>query len=226
NAAAVRVYGYTHGELRALDVSELVVGAGILEQFPTLFERMGREGSILLESEHRAKDGTRIPVEVRSQRITLSGSDAVLSVARDITARKEEEHALRASERRERARADELEALMAAVPALVLVAHDPEARRITGNRAACELLRMPPESNLSQNAPEHERPGHYWLAAADGSWSPQDPPIQRAARGEEIWGTRNACALSMAKSAFSTAMPSRCATRKAVPVVRLRRRWT
>lgn len=189
NEAAARVYGYTHREFRALDLSEVVVGAGIIEQYPALFDRIRREGSILLESEHRTKGGVRVPVEVRAQAITLGGREAVLSVARDITARKQEEQALRASERRERARADELEALMAAVPALVFIAHDSAATRITGNRVAREMLRMPPGANLSQSASDEDASARSFASyEGERRWAPEELPVQRAARGEELWG--------------------------------------
>jgi PAS domain-containing protein len=72
------------------------------------------------------------------------------------------EAALRDVQRRERARAGELEALIDAVPAVVLVAHDAEARRITGNRAAAEMLRMPKDANMSKGA-LHDSPAHYRL---------------------------------------------------------------
>jgi len=104
----------------------------------------------------------------------------------DITRRVRIEETLRESELREKARSAELAALMEAVPATVLIAHDPECRLITGNIAACALLRMPPGSNLSKSAPDGERPGHYRIFR-NGMETPTDElPVQRAARGEEI----------------------------------------
>lgn len=104
----------------------------------------------------------------------------------DITARVRIEQTLRESELREKARAAELAALMEAVPATVLIAHDPQCRRITGNPAACELLRMQPGGNLSKSAPDGERPVHYRIFR-NGEETPHDQlPVQRAARGEEI----------------------------------------
>ena len=43
----------------------------------------------------------------------------------------------------ERARSDELEAVLDAVPVSVFIAHDPQALLITGNRLSCEWLRFP-----------------------------------------------------------------------------------
>jgi CheY-like chemotaxis protein len=53
------------------------------------------------------------------------------------------DRALRASEALARATAEELQAVMAAVPAAVMLAHDPAGRWVTGNRATHELLRLP-----------------------------------------------------------------------------------
>jgi PAS domain S-box-containing protein len=95
------------------------------------------------------------------------------------------EAALRDMQRRERARAAELEALMDAVPAVVLVAHDADARRITGNRAAAEMLRMPKEANMSKGA-LHDSPAHYRLLKDGKELGIDELPVQIAARGATV----------------------------------------
>jgi signal transduction histidine kinase/DNA-binding response OmpR family regulator len=59
------------------------------------------------------------------------------------------DRALRASEGIARANAEELNAVMAAVPAAVMIAHDATGAHITGNRATHELLRLPAGADLS-----------------------------------------------------------------------------
>ena len=66
------------------------------------------------------------------------------------------------------------------------LAHDPEARRITGSRHAVEMLRLKPGSNISLTAPQPERPGHFRLLQQNREVAPEDLPVQRAARGEIV----------------------------------------
>jgi PAS domain S-box-containing protein len=104
----------------------------------------------------------------------------------DITERKQAEESLRESEGRERARAAELQALFDAVPACIFLAQDPECRNITGNIMAHELLRIPLGENLSKSAPEDERSINF-LAMKNGlEISPENMPVQRAAKGEMV----------------------------------------
>jgi signal transduction histidine kinase/DNA-binding response OmpR family regulator len=95
-------------------------------------------------------------------------------------------HVLRESEERERARAEELEALMAAVPAVVFIAKDPECRLIIGSRTAYELFRLPLNSNLSLSADTSERPAHFRVFRNGIEIQPDELPVQTATRGEGV----------------------------------------
>jgi len=65
---------------------------------------------------------------------------AMIGTVQDITERIATERAIAEGEQRERARAAELAAVLDAVPAAVWIAHDTQASRLTGNRAAHALL--------------------------------------------------------------------------------------
>jgi PAS domain S-box-containing protein len=91
---------------------------------------------------------------------------------------------LRETEEQARARADEVTALLDATPAAIWIARDPDCRVISGSRAACEVLRMPENANLSASAPD--RPAGFEVRHGGVAVSPHDMPVQRAARGEEI----------------------------------------
>jgi PAS domain S-box-containing protein len=104
-----------------------------------------------------------------------------VSAFMDITERKRYEASLLEAQKREQARAEELEAIMNATPAFVWIAHDSESRMMTGNRAAYESVRMQPGTNISKSAPPGERPTHF-IAMKDGKEIPTDElPVQMAA---------------------------------------------
>jgi len=57
-------------------------------------EQVRIKGRAIFEQVHVAKDGTRIPVEISTQRFLLGGKTVCLSIARDITGRKKAEERL------------------------------------------------------------------------------------------------------------------------------------
>src|ERR687898_466933 len=102
------------------------------------------------------------------------------------------DRALRQSEAISWSRAEELQAVMHAVPAAVMIAHDAECRTVTGNRAAHELLRLPERTNLSRAAGDAEFRSHFRIFQAGRELQISELPIQRAAAtgthisGEEL----------------------------------------
>ncbi len=92
------------------------------------------------------------------------------------------EKALEESERRERARAAQIEAILDAAPAIVWIAHDKDARVITGNRASYEVLRMNHNTNPSKTAPEDVAPAHFRVLTVTGrELAPEELPVQVSA---------------------------------------------
>ena len=104
----------------------------------------------------------------------------------DITGRKRAEEALRQSESQERARAAELQALVDAVPGITFIAHDPECRKMTGSRATNEFLRLPPQDNVSKSALDSEKPLTFRAMKNGVEISPEELPVQQAAKGHEV----------------------------------------
>jgi len=57
---------------------------------------------------------------------------------------------LQESEKREKARSEELAVVLDAAPAAVMIAHDPRAIKMTGNRLSYEWIRLPEGTNISK----------------------------------------------------------------------------
>ena len=133
-------------------------------------------------------DGSVVTLEETAQAFFDSAGKAVrvLGVTHDITERKKAEEALRESEARERERAAEMTALFKAVPTPVFIAHDPACLHISGNPAADALLRIPPGSEASLDAPPEQRPRHYRVLKDGRELASDELPAQLAARGFEV----------------------------------------
>jgi PAS domain S-box-containing protein len=98
NAAAEAAYGYSRDELLGLTIFDLRPSGtrGLTEEQM----RTASEHGVLFEAVHVRKDGTQFPVEVSSRGAPIEGEHVLLSIVRDISARKVSEERLRDSEER------------------------------------------------------------------------------------------------------------------------------
>jgi len=97
NDAAVRAYGYTRDEFLTMTIADIRPP----ENVPALRDAVtritaGHAGGW----QHRKKDGSLIEVDITSHVLSFAGRPCELVLARDITARRRAEEALRASEER------------------------------------------------------------------------------------------------------------------------------
>lgn len=102
------------------------------------------------------------------------------TVFEDITQRKRAEEDLRMAAEAARSKAAELEAILEAVPAMVLISRDPGCRVIVGNSAASKLLRVPTGANTSKSNPE-ALVGHFRVFHEGRELMPEELPVQRVA---------------------------------------------
>ena len=86
NHAAVLAYGYTREELLALTIHDLRAPE-TRALTPTQMQEAGNSG-ILFETVHVRKNGSRFPVEVSSRGAEVGGVRTLISIVRDITARR------------------------------------------------------------------------------------------------------------------------------------------
>jgi PAS domain S-box-containing protein len=121
-------------------------------------EEVRRSGHGFFEIAHVRRDGTVFPAELSSRIIEYKGKPAVLSIARDITRRKQAEDALRASEMKYRTLFEKIPhgiyqitlegKMLAANPALV---------QLLGYDSETELLAVDVENDLYVNPIERRR---------------------------------------------------------------------
>jgi diguanylate cyclase (GGDEF)-like protein/PAS domain S-box-containing protein len=102
------------------------------ENITGLIKRMRRDKLQVFETSHTTKDGKTIPVEIKSSLVTYQGKQAILSIARDITKRKQAEEAVRESESRFR--------LLVEHSQDTIMLHDFDGKIIDVNQHGCNSL--------------------------------------------------------------------------------------
>jgi PAS domain S-box-containing protein len=127
------------------------------------------------------KDGNIVALE--SSGLPVLNSEGALLGYRgadtDVTSRTQAEEELRRSETRARAQAAELQAIMDAAPAVIVVAHDPECRYVGGNGAAHSLLGLPPGGSLSKSAAYVDFIRNFRLMRDGAEVPPGDHPLPK-----------------------------------------------
>jgi PAS domain S-box-containing protein len=91
NRVACERLGYSREEFLTMTPVEITRGTES-EGMNARIRELVEVGHIVFEAEHVARDGTSVPVEISSRHIEYDGKPAILSIARDITERKEAEN--------------------------------------------------------------------------------------------------------------------------------------
>jgi PAS domain S-box-containing protein len=184
NDALLEMTGFARGEFVGKTAVEL--GLWAPEARVHFLEHVDDESHAPPEVQVVRKDGAKVRTIVRAAAIDFGGEPCIITTAMDVTEQRRVESALRESEACARARADELTTLTEAVPAMVLIAQDPECREVRTNHTGREILRMGATDNVSKTAYDPEATRHFTVFI-DGVEVPAgDLPLQRAARGEEV----------------------------------------
>ena len=87
NACACRRLGYTGDEMLSLSVHDIDPNFPA-EVWPDHWEELKRQGSFTFESQHRAKDGHLLPVEITVNYLAFAGKEYDCAFVRDIAERK------------------------------------------------------------------------------------------------------------------------------------------
>jgi PAS domain S-box-containing protein len=136
NDVAVKRMGFSVEEFTALTPADIDASEFVKERRQAV-ETIRSEGRATFEMVHVAKDGRRIPVEISSRQFVMDDRTFVLSIARDITERKQMEDELRKSrdelEVRVQKRTEELEkanARLRQIPSQLIDAQEEERKRL------------------------------------------------------------------------------------------------
>ncbi len=90
NEIACKRLGYTRGELLNLTPMDIDIQSNAKE-VPEKTDKILKKGSLIFETVHLTRDGKKIPTEISSKAIDYHGERVILSIARDISRRKEAE---------------------------------------------------------------------------------------------------------------------------------------
>lgn len=192
NDAMSILLGYSREELLSMGPFDLIE-----QEYQVQFRERVRQmmkGIRLQETVEyrvRCKDGGFRWTDLRATPLFRDGRVLGESVvAFDVTERKRNEDILRRLTEREHERRLELQTILDTVPVLVWIAHDPESKVMTGNKATLDLVRLPPSANLSMSAPKDQRPPNYRPYLNGKPIPTQDLPMQMAARtGNPVLGS-------------------------------------
>jgi len=131
NEAAAVQRGYTRAELLCLTLRDLDASEAA-ERFAERMAYLMNHRVLTFEGEHRRKDGSIMPVEVRARLVESGDQSVVLSVVRDISERKKSEAALKAERDRAQGYLD--------VAAVMLVVMDVDGSIALLNRRGAQIL--------------------------------------------------------------------------------------
>jgi PAS domain S-box-containing protein len=140
NKAASKLLEYTEEQLLEKSVSDIIKDYKKLnpEKLHKIFSTSGR---LLFENEFINKSGKTIPVEINSSVIEFFNTKTVLSVVRDISARKEADLALKASEEKYRILVDNsTEGIIVSVNNKIVFSNNSAADILGYSRNELELM--------------------------------------------------------------------------------------
>ncbi len=133
NDAAAAASGYSKRELLGLNVLDLDSDMALREEVRRMWEEMPAGYLRGFQTEHRRKDGSRYPCDLTISKISFSGREYILALARDITERKQAETALRESEEHLRTTLDSIgDAVIATDVDGAINRMNPAAEALTG----------------------------------------------------------------------------------------------
>jgi PAS domain S-box-containing protein len=164
NDAFIQVSGFTREEVVNRNPVEL--GIWTAEERDQIVAHLRTMPVGEMEVPFVTKTGRSVVLALTSTPVDFGGEPCMITTARDVTERRAAEAELRDSEARARSRADDLVALMEAVPAAVWIADG---------------------RNVSKSGPDAAETSHFEVFVDGVKVEPEQLPLQRATRGAEVW---------------------------------------
>ncbi|MGD8842994.1 MAG: PAS domain S-box protein, partial [Gammaproteobacteria bacterium] len=176
NQRACEIYGYTYQELLDASVGDLSSGGEPYTQEGAmhLIARAVAGENLLFEWHRRNRDGSLHWDEVAARRVPIAGHDRILVHTREITARKEAEEKLRASEQQYREanlRLRESEAFKTSIvenALLAVITIDAAGRIVDFNLAATTMFGHPRKQAVGRDIAELIIPERFRAAHREG----------------------------------------------------------
>ncbi len=104
----------------------------------------------------------------------------------DITALQKIEEELKRAQAQAKAHADDLAAILDSIPAVTLIASDPECKHVRTNRFGYDIGGLPYGTNIAAHVPSEQR-GNVKLLREGKELAPDEAPLEEAARtGREV----------------------------------------
>lgn len=168
NHVACEIFGYTRNKMLGKHMKDLRTNIHLTE-FGQQIEKLKQTGYFIFEMDSLRRDGTVIPQEINNRLIEYEGETAVLSIGRDIRERRQNEEALRDSERKYRTLFEEFPEGIAQFDTEGIITLCNESFvDLVGSREkeklSFDLLNLLEEKNLENNVARiPEVPVHYDL---------------------------------------------------------------
>lgn len=183
-----RVLGYTPEEYRGFKRWILLVHQEDRPLMEGVVRRLVRGEESEGEFRAVAKDGSAVWMhfKVSPERGPRGDVVGVFGAARDVTQQRLAEESRRASEERERAKAQQLAAILDGIPAIIVIAHDRHGRHITVSRYGGAVLGWPEHANVATMLTADGRANGLRVRQNGVEVRAEDLPLQRACRGIEV----------------------------------------
>ncbi len=91
NTAMCRTLGYTREELLQMTLEQIDPSVTRQRWYDELWPMIKQHGSVVLEAQHRRKDGSIFPVEITGTYVAFQDQTYIMAFARDISERKRQE---------------------------------------------------------------------------------------------------------------------------------------